>query len=103
MHGQGRERGMLALDTRLPWEAIESLATGQAATRKADPPGLTTEPRVRLLSYLDTWAGMDEAKWTEASVKALYDDIMDIFHDHPREADGWFREWRAAHPTARLA
>ena len=60
-------------------------------------------PRDRLWRCLDTWASMDEPAWPEANVRALYEDIMDIFHDRPHEADGWFREWRAAHPAARLA
>jgi len=44
---------------------------------------------------------MDEATWPEANVKAMYDDIMDIFTAHP-EAESWFRTWRTAHPEARL-
>lgn len=55
-----------------------------------------------LWRLLDLWAGMDESPWSEANVTALKDDIMDLFRDHP-EANAWFREWRAAHPTARLA
>ncbi len=93
-------------DTRLDWRAIEAVANGRpVAPVKPGPWDLLThppDPRERLTGYLDTWAGMDEATWTEASVKALFDDIMDVFRDHP-EADGWFREWRAVHPEARLA
>jgi hypothetical protein len=59
------------------------------------------EPRDRLTLYLNAWAGMDEAAWPEANVRALYDDIMDIFRDHP-EADAWFAEWRAGQPEARI-
>jgi hypothetical protein len=59
------------------------------------------DPQARLVEYLNAWAGMDEAAWPEANVKALYDDIMDIFKAHP-EAERWFREWRKAHPEARL-
>ncbi len=61
-----------------------------------------TDPRECLTGYLDAWAGMDEAAWPEANVKALYDDIMDIFCEHP-EAEGWYREWRASHPESRLS
>jgi hypothetical protein len=43
---------------------------------------------------------MDEATWPEANVKALYEDIMDIFREYPA-AETWFAEWRAAHPGAR--
>ena len=62
----------------------------------AHPPG----PQGRLWLLLDTWAGMDEAAWPEANIKALYEDLMDIFRDHP-EAETWYREWRKAHPEAR--
>jgi hypothetical protein len=58
-------------------------------------------PRTRLVRCLDLWATMDEATWSEPNVKALLDDIMDLFREYP-EADGWFAEWRAAHPAARL-
>ena len=97
-------------DTRLNWTAIAELARPVATV--ADPPRATprpdpapwellahpADPRERLTAYLDAWAGMDEAAWPEANVKALYEDIMDIFRDHP-EAEGWYRDWRAAHPT----
>jgi hypothetical protein len=59
------------------------------------------DPRERLILYLDTWAGMDEATWPEANVKALYEDLLELFGDHP-EAEGWYRDWRTAHPEARL-
>lgn len=65
-----------------------------------DFPGQTLDPRARLWRLLNTWAAMDEAAWTKANVKALYDDIMDLFREY-REAEGWYREWRAAHPEAR--
>jgi hypothetical protein len=61
----------------------------------------SSDPHERLTRYLDAWAAMDEAAWPEANVKSLYDDIMDIFREYP-EAVAWFREWRAAHPEARL-
>ncbi len=57
--------------------------------------------RVYLWRLLDTWAGMDESAWLEANVKALYEDIMDIFGANP-EAEVWFKEWREAHPEGRL-
>jgi len=61
-----------------------------------------SDPKERLFGYLDAWATMDEAAWPEANVKALYDDIMDIFQEHP-EAEKWYREWRAAHPEVKLS
>lgn len=98
----------MAPDTRLNWTAITQLASPVAL---ADPPRRATydlpchgseDPRARLWSLLDTWGSMNEDAWPEANVKALYDDIMDVFRDH-LEADAWFREWRAAHPEARLS
>ncbi len=60
------------------------------------------DPRERLTGYLDACASMDDAAWPEANVKALYEDIMDIFRDHS-EAEAWYREWRAGHLKARLS
>jgi hypothetical protein len=59
--------------------------------------------KAHLWRLLDIWAGMDEATWQGAAVKALYEDIMDVFEGHAKDADRWFREWREAHPEARLA
>ncbi len=58
-------------------------------------------PRERLTAYLNAWANMDESAWLEANVRALYEDIMDIFREHP-ESEVWYREWRATHPEARV-
>ena len=77
---------LVALATPAPWDLL------------THPP----DPRQPLTKYLEAWAGMDEVAWPEANVKALYDDIMDIFRECP-EAERWFREWRAAHPEARLS
>ncbi len=90
------------------WELVQEIererreAPAVAVDGQLDLLGRHLTPRERLSRYLDTWATMDETTWTEANVKALYDDIMDIFRDHPREADTWFRAWRLAHPEARL-
>lgn len=72
-----------------------------ATSRPSKDPMTLAHPRERLWSLLDTRAGMDEAAWSEAIVTAKYDDIMDIFRDYPA-ANTWFREWRQAHPEARL-
>ena len=84
-----------------------ALADPPKATPRPDPAPwerLThlEDPRERLVSYLDTWADLDESAWPEVNVKALYEDIMDIFREYP-EAEGWFQEWRQAHPVGRLA
>ena len=55
----------------------------------------TKDPRERLASYLDALADLDETAWPEANVRALHEDIMDIFREHP-EAGRWLREWRVA-------
>lgn len=97
------------------WELVEDLDMKRAKApatstvmgvklKTETPPDPLTDllhPRERLARYLDTWAGMDESAWPEANVKALYDDIMDLFHAHP-EAEAWYRAWRTAHPEARL-
>lgn len=64
---------------------------------------LATAPAVRLTRLLDTWSGMDESKWTEANVAALYQDILDVFKAHPVAADGWYQTWKREHPRGRLA
>ena len=58
--------------------------------------------RAYLWRLLDLRSEMNETSQTEANVTALYNDIMDVFRDHP-EADAWFNAWRAAHPAARLS
>lgn len=75
-------------------EAVADLIAQTILDRPADP-------KARLWMLLDTWAIMDEAGWSEANVKALYNDILDLFQEYP-EADTWFREWREGHPEARL-
>ena len=84
---------------------VATLADPPKATTRPDPAPwelLTRpqDPRERLILYLDTWATMSEDEWPEANVRALYEDIMDLFRDKP-EADAWFREWRQKHPEAR--
>ncbi|MGD0266198.1 MAG: hypothetical protein ABSD47_14760 [Candidatus Methylomirabilota bacterium] len=64
---------------------------------------LSLRAAVQLWALLDTWAGMTEAEWTQEAVDKLHNDIMDIFRDHPAEADGCFRAWRRAHPEAKLS
>lgn len=59
-------------------------------------------PCEQLTRYLDTWVGMDESRWPQANVEALYDKISYVFGKHP-DAEAWYRAWRQAHPQARLA
>jgi hypothetical protein len=59
--------------------------------------------KARLSRLLDTWATMDETAWTQEAVDRLKNEILDTFSEHPRDADTWFREWRQAHPEAKLA
>jgi len=90
---------MPTLDTRLDWEAIEAVASGQAATAQAAP---RPDPKARLWDLLDIWTQMDEDQWTQEAVDGLKDEILDVFKMYP-EADAWYREWRQAHPAAKLA
>ena len=94
-------------DTRLNWTAVAELARPAALAEPRlramyDPLYHAPDPKARLWFLLDLWASMHEAEWSEANVNALYEDIMDLFRDH-EEADAWFREWREAHPEARLS
>lgn len=90
------------------WEAIEAQARGITLASPlalgVDPllADIATAPAVRLARLLDTWSTMDESAWTDASVQALYGDIMDVFKAHPREANGWYRTWRKKYSAARL-
>ncbi len=77
----------------IPEKAVPAVPTGSG-----EP---LSNPKARLWRLLDTWASMDESAWPEANVRALSEDIMDIFMEHS-EAESWFRDWRTAHPEARL-
>ncbi len=70
-----------------------------ACARKAPAP---LDPETRLSSFLTTWFTLDEKAWSQGDVDAIKNIVMDIFRDHS-EAESWFREWRAAHPEARLS
>jgi hypothetical protein len=59
------------------------------------------DPETRLSSLLTTWFSMNGTAWFQEAVDRLKNDIMDIFDGHP-EAEVWFKEWRKAHPEARL-
>ncbi len=100
--GKGRVSPNVQPDTRLNWSAVAELARPVSPVTRAPWAQLThpQDPRERLTGYLDAWASMNEAEWPQANVKALYDDILDIFRDYP-EAEAWYRAWRAAHPEAR--
>ncbi len=76
-------------------------AIGADPLARLDP--LPSDPKARLWRLLDIRAGQDDATETEANVKAVHEDIMDLFREHSREAAGWFSAWRTAHPAARLA
>ncbi len=91
-------------DTRLDWSAVAELARPVVVAAPAPWELIAhpADPRARLIGYLEAWASMDEAVWREANIRALYDDIMDIFREYP-EAETWFNEWRAAHQEARLS
>jgi hypothetical protein len=93
------------------WELVEGLDTQQANKPTSIPvvsvhssdEGADQDPRARLVSLLTTWATMDESQWTQEAVDRLKDSILDVYRDHPNDADGWYRAWRKAHPDARLS
>ena len=60
------------------------------------------DPRAALWWHLDTWAGMNEAEWTREEATGLYNAIIAFWIDYPAAAEGWWQEWRAAHPGACL-
>ena len=41
--------------------------------------------------YLDTWAGVNEAKWTRDEVAALHNAIIGFWTDYPDAAEGWWQ------------
>ncbi len=67
------------------------------------PTGLLAADRPLFWGLLDQWSTMDEDAWSVDSVERLKNEILDFFRDHPGDAEKFFRGWRAAHPTARLA
>ncbi len=84
----------------------EALARVLDRTRTAEAPAATDQtaavgPQAKLWVLLDRWTCMNEVNWSPEAVDRLKDEILDLFASHP-EADAWFREWRAAHPEARL-
>jgi hypothetical protein len=80
-----------------PSGAVKVVTTGDST-----PPHVV-DARARLVEFLSEWANMHEASWTEEDVDRLKNKILDVFSDYPTEADGWYRAWRVAHPTVRLA
>ncbi len=92
------------------WRSIH----GAVACTKCKPPAASylvdktviatqsQDPRARLHALLDRWAAIDEAEWAQEAIDILKDRILDFWGRHPADADQWWREWRAAHPHARL-
>ena len=50
-------------------------------------------PETRLCNLLIMLNAAHEPHWPKANVNALYDDVFDIFQNHPVEANLWFRRW----------
>ncbi len=59
------------------------------------------DPETRLSSLLTTWFTMDEVAWRQDHIDMIKNMIMDIFREHSK-AESWYREWREAHPEAKL-
>lgn len=84
--------------------AALTMPEGQPAPARPPMPLVDAgDPGGALWWHLDTWAGMNEAEWSREEVNALYNAILAFWTDYPSEAESWWREWRAAHPGARLA
>jgi hypothetical protein len=88
------------------WARHGGLPTCPSCSRSWPMDRTPEAAKAHLWRLLDLWAGMDESQtttavtsgqpvpvWTEANVKALYEDIMDVFSATP-EANGWLQEWR---------
>jgi len=84
--------------TPAPKPAEPAPAMGPRPVPLVDP----GDPRAALWWYLDTWAGMNEDEWAQDAVTALYNAVIGFWTDYPDVAEGWWRDWRAAHPGARL-
>ncbi len=63
--------------------------------------GTPARAREMLWALLDLWATLDKTVWTAAEVMMLKNQII-AFWSERSEAETWWREWRAAHPDARL-
>ena len=88
------------------WELVEDLdmPSPEASPQDRGMPHETmrSDPKKQLAALLTAWASMDESQWTPEAVDRLKNDILDVFRDHPDQADGWYRAWRRLHPEARL-
>ncbi len=84
------------------YERAKGADPAPAAGRRLVPLVDPGDPRAALWWHLDTWAGMNGAEWTAEEVTALYNAILGFWTDYPDAAEAWWREWRAAHPEARL-
>lgn len=97
------------------WTRYAGLPTCSPCARSWSCERTPDQAKAYLWRLLDLWTTMDESEmstsvlsgqavavWSEPNVKALHEDIMDVFAAN-REANTWFAEWRALHPEAKLA
>lgn len=70
-----------------PKPTIPAPATGRRPVPLVD----AGDPRAALHWYLDTWAGVNEAKWTRDEVAALHNAIIGFWTDYPDAAEGWWQ------------
>ena len=83
------------------WARYAGIPTCLGCTRRAPQGDTPEEAKAMLHGLLTTRATMDESRWTRPEVAALFDAIVTLWEVWPGRAEGWFDEWRAAHPEAR--
>jgi hypothetical protein len=76
--------------------SINLLSGHQTAVEQTVDTGKTN-----LFRLLDSWAEMEEEKWTTDQVETLRGNIQKIFFTQT-EAGAWFRIWRAQNPGVEM-
>jgi len=84
------------------WVRYGPAATCLRCARKVLGAQSLDDARTFLHGLLSMWSELDEATWGAAEVGALKDYIVSFWTAYPDLAEAWFREWRKAHPAARL-
>lgn len=84
------------------WARYGGIPTCLSCARKAPQNETVEEARATLHFLLSTWSAMDESRWIRPEAAALFDNITAYWEVWPAHAGGWFDEWRAAHPEAKL-
>ncbi len=72
----------------------ESLLRGRVAQEPSQ------SPSVELQALLARWELLAGLPGMQRERDRVVDSILDIYHDHPGQAESWFRAWKALHQTA---